>query len=124
MAGTGILVVEDNLFCAYAITSLFEQYSVACEVANNGHKALEMIKSKFRNEGTSYKLIVMDLYMPEQNGLETTEAIKRYLKDVCKAAGIRTIKPYISMLTSNNSKKLKHLASLIGIDDFITKPIF
>ena len=103
---------------------MFEQYSVACEVANNGQKALEMIKSKFRNEGTSYKLIVMDLYMPEQNGLETTEAIKRYLKDVCKAAGIRTIKPYISMLTSNNSKKVKHLASLIGIDDFITKPIF
>ena len=43
LAGTGILVVEDNLFCAYAITSLFEQYSVACEVANNGKKALEMV---------------------------------------------------------------------------------
>ena len=42
-----------------------------------------MVKTKFMNEGTSYKLIVMDLYMPELNGLETTEAIKMYLKDAC-----------------------------------------
>ena len=66
----------------------------------------------------------MDLYMPELNGLETTEAIKMYLKNACKEAGTKTIKPYISMLTSNNSKKVKKLASLIGIDEFITKPIF
>ena len=42
--GTKILIVEDNLFCAYAITSLLEQYSIASEIASNGQEALEMIQ--------------------------------------------------------------------------------
>ena len=46
----------------------------------------------------------MDLYMPSMNGLQTTEAIKKYLKAACVGAGIKKVKPYFCMLTSNNSK--------------------
>ena len=66
----------------------------------------------------------MDLYMPQLNGLEATEAIKKFLKESCKLVGIKTIKPYICMLTSNNSSKIKHFAMLEGINEVITKPIF
>ena len=66
----------------------------------------------------------MDLYMPHLNGLEATDAIKKFLKESCKEAGIKTIKPYICMLTSNNSKKVKNIAMLNGINEVITKPIF
>ena len=75
-----VLLVEDNLFCAYAITSLLQQYSIECDVATNGQFAVEKVQELYRSKGLSYALIITDLYMPVLNGLEATYAIRSFLE--------------------------------------------
>ena len=67
-----ILIVEDNSFCYYALTSILQQYQMEFDTAWDGGWALEMIERRYEQTQTTYQLIVMDLYMPILNGMKAT----------------------------------------------------
>jgi len=67
-----ILVVEDNEDTRTIIRLEMERYGYTVVEARNGRKALEMLKELCPD------LIVMDLNMPEVDGLTAAQAIRRY----------------------------------------------
>jgi two-component system, sensor histidine kinase and response regulator len=102
-------VVEDVLANQKVAQSLLRRLGLHVDIADNGRVALEMLESN------SYDLLFMDAHMPEMDGYETTQAIRKNEQ----GSGQRV--PIIA-LTANNlaSDRNKCLAS--GMDDFLSKP--
>ncbi|NOU61570.1 response regulator [Marinifilum caeruleilacunae] len=65
-----ILLVEDNKLNQTVVKFTLKRYGYNIDVANNGIEAVEMYK-----EGT-YDFILMDVMMPEMDGLEATKIIR------------------------------------------------
>ncbi len=65
-----ILVAEDEKICQLAISNLGKRLGVSVEIASNGKEAVEKVS---KNE---YKMILMDMFMPEMNGNEATVIIR------------------------------------------------
>ena len=105
-----VLVVDDNeINLSVAQGLLVDLYGVACDLADSGAKALELIVD---NE---YTLVFMDHMMPEMDGIETTQRIR--------VMGGRFAQIPIIALTANAVKGTREVMLASGIDDYLTKPI-
>lgn len=100
-----LLIVEDNADIASLIQLHAKDIDCESDIASNGRKALEMFKQK------KYQLVILDLMLPEVDGLE-----------VCRQ--LRTAASYVPilMLTSKSSELDRVLGLEVGADDYITKP--
>ena len=76
-----ILVVEDNLFCSYALVSILQQYQIDCDLANNGEDAIQRVTQRWNRDGTTYKLIIMDLKLPIIDGFEASIVIRNFVEE-------------------------------------------
>jgi signal transduction histidine kinase len=103
-----ILVAEDNPFNKLFIEKLFEKFGFNDFLhAENGVKVMELL------EHHKVDLILMDIQMPEKDGIQTTrEIIEKY----------GTNRPFIVALTAdaNDSSQDKYLKE--GMDGFLSKP--
>ncbi|MCG7496394.1 response regulator [Vibrio sp. Of7-15] len=104
-----ILLVEDSPSNQLIAKTMLSRSGYKVETANNGLEALKAVRK------AQYSLILMDLQMPEMNGLDACKAI-RQLKD--EKADV----PIIAM-TANVSDSDRKECALVGMDDFLTKPI-
>ena len=59
-----VLLVEDNDFNQILAKNILNQFNMQVDIAEDGYVALDFIQKK------SYDIILMDLQMPEMNGLE------------------------------------------------------
>ncbi len=102
-----ILVVEDNagnrLLLKYNLEGYFD-----IDFANNGLSAVDKFKE------TKYDLILMDVHMPDLDGIEATLQIREMEN------GTRTP---IFAVTSNMFREQKLKCMEAGMDDYIVKPI-
>jgi CheY-like chemotaxis protein len=89
---------------------LLEKHGYAVTVAANGKKALEAL------EKDSYEVVLMDIQMPEMNGLEATQAIRQ--KE--KVTGDHI--PIVAM-TAHAMKGDQDRCLAVGMDYYLTKPI-
>lgn len=108
--GLHILIAEDNIVNQKVARRLLEKSGFTVDVVENGKEALEAVQ---KNE---YGLVLMDIQMPEMDGLEATVAIR----DMEKKTGKRV--PIVA-LTANNSKGIKERCFEAGMDEFLSKPI-
>ncbi len=108
-----ILIAEDNELNGEILLELLRGDGFEAELAENGKKALQMFKSSA--PGT-YKIILMDLLMPEMDGFETSKAIRALDRPDAK-----TVRIYACTANSFSEDRDKALAS--GMDDFIAKPV-
>ncbi|CAI5950877.1 unnamed protein product, partial [Closterium sp. NIES-64] len=69
--GLRCLVVEDNAVNRMVVVQLLRNLRVSCDVAENGHKAVEACRS------TNYHVIFMDCHMPVMDGFEATTRIRQ-----------------------------------------------
>jgi len=106
--GTRILLVEDNLFNQQVAGELLEQAGMLVEIASNGFSALEMA------EGNDYDLILMDIQMPDLDGLEVT----RRIRERHDQASLPIVAMTAHAMTEDRKKSLA-----AGMNDHITKPI-
>jgi PAS domain S-box-containing protein len=105
-----VLVAEDNPVNLRLVVRLLEKRGHRVQVAVNGREALQaMDKERFN-------LVLMDVQMPEMDGMEATVAIRQNEK----SSGLHTA---IIALTANAMKgdREKYLAS--GMDGYLAKPI-
>jgi signal transduction histidine kinase/CheY-like chemotaxis protein/HPt (histidine-containing phosphotransfer) domain-containing protein len=106
-----ILAVEDNAQNRDVVNRMLFLFGIRPEFAVNGIEAIEKTKSK------AYDLILMDIQMPDMNGLEATRLIRAREK----SDGLAPT-PIVAMTAYAMAEDIK--ASLaVGMDAHITKPI-
>jgi len=105
-----VLVVEDNPINQKVARRLLEKKGLEVTLAENGVKALEI----YENE--DFDLILMDIQMPEMDGIETTKAIRK-ISDHTK----RDI-PIVA-LTANAMKGDREKYIEAGMNDYLAKPV-
>ena len=106
LEGRNILLVEDNIMNQKVARFTLENWGVNVTIADRGFKAVELVKM---NE---YDLILMDVQMPEMNGMQTTEKIRKDLKSDI---------PIIAMTASAMRGEREKCIS-VGMNDYISKP--
>ena len=105
-----ILVAEDVELNQYLARHMIESWGFEVDIAVNGKEALLLVQQK------SYDLVLMDIQMPEMDGVEATKHI-RQLEDAVKAAI-----PIIA-LTANALKGDRERFLSAGMNDYLPKPI-
>jgi CheY-like chemotaxis protein len=109
-AGFKILLAEDNPFSQQIAVLTLQSAGYAVDVANTGRQVIE----KWMDG--KYDLILMDLEMPDIDGLEATAAIRRMEKG--KGGHI----PIFAVSAHNKASHMERCLAA-GMDDYITKPI-
>ncbi|MDI4635111.1 GAF domain-containing protein [Pelomonas sp. V22] len=104
-----ILLAEDNAVNQKLALRLLSQMGYRADVAGNGLEAVESV------ERQAYDLILMDVQMPEMDGLEASRRITTRWGD-----GDR---PRIVAMTANAMQGDREECLAAGMDDYITKPI-
>jgi len=113
LAGVKALVVDDHPVNRLFATRLLQKMGVTTEEAINGIEALE----KFNTAGHGYDVIIMDCQMPEMDGFETVEHIRRLEKE----RGLGRI-PVIAM-TAHAMTGDRERCLAAGMDDYVSKPV-
>lgn len=101
-----VLVVEDNFMNRAVVINSLNNFNCLVTEATNGIEAIEILKNK------SFDIILMDVQMPEMDGIEATMKIREELK-------VRT--PIIA-LTANAFKSEVDRCKNAGMNDYIAKP--
>ncbi len=104
-----ILIAEDNQINQTVLLKMLQKKGIHADVVGTGTAVLEAVKQ------TRYELILMDIHMPEMDGIEATRRLRElFPKEDC---------PAIIAVTANafTTDRERYLAS--GMDDYISKPI-
>ena len=113
LRGKRVLVAEDNALNAEILQFMLEEEGLEVTVAVNGREAVETFSESTPGD---FDFILMDIMMPEMNGYEAAEAIRRQKRE--DAATI----PIIA-LTANAYAEDKQRALKAGMNDHIAKPV-
>ncbi|MEM9990835.1 MAG: ATP-binding protein [Bacteroidota bacterium] len=105
-----ILLAEDNPINQKLIRVGLEKLGYSVDTVTNGRQAYEAVHERL------YDLILMDVQMPEMDGLEATTHI-------LKATTTLAYRPYIVALTANAFPEDKEKALAAGVDDYLLKPL-
>jgi signal transduction histidine kinase/AmiR/NasT family two-component response regulator len=109
-----ILVAEDNPVNQKVILRFLRNSRLSADLATNGKEALEAL------ERHPYEMVLMDIQMPEMDGLEACRRIRQLQRD--GAAGFnRSIT--IVALTANAMASDRAACREAGMDDFLAKPL-
>ena len=104
-----ILLAEDNVVNQKLALRLLQQMGYRADVASNGLEAVESVERQV------YDVVLMDVQMPELDGLDATRRIC-----ALQSAGAR---PRIIAMTANAMQGDREMCIAAGMDDYITKPI-
>jgi PAS domain S-box-containing protein len=108
-----ILVTEDNIINQQVALSFLERLGYRADVAANG---LEVLSSLRRQP---YDVVLMDVQMPEMDGLEATRRIRLLLPTELAAQA----QPRIIAMTANALKEDCDVCLAAGMDDYVSKPV-
>src|SRR5262249_4257701 len=100
---------EDNVVNQKLAQRLLEQMGYRADVAANGLEAIAAV------ERQPYDVVLMDVQMPEMDGLEATREITRRWP--------RESRPRIVAMTANAMQGDRELCLAAGMDDYVSKPI-
>ncbi len=104
--GVNILVVEDNELNQRITNFILHKQAASIKNASNGKQAIELIKI------SHFDVVLMDLQMPEMDGISTAKYLRRELKSNVPIIGITA-----DMFTNDTPECLE-----AGMDVCISKP--
>ncbi|APJ04389.1 response regulator [Silvanigrella aquatica] len=105
-----ILVAEDNVVNQKLITNMLKKFGYLCDIVANGNEVIEALT---RN---SYDIILMDVQMPELDGIESTKRIiAKYPKS--------STRPHIIAMTAHARGAEGQICLDAGMEGYIGKPI-
>ena len=104
-----ILLAEDNVVNQKLALRLLQQMGYRADLASNGIEAIESVRRQ------TYDVVLMDVQMPEMDGLEASRQINARWQP-----GDR---PRIIAMTANAMQGDRDMCLAAGMDDYLTKPI-
>jgi HAMP domain-containing protein/signal transduction histidine kinase/CheY-like chemotaxis protein len=104
-----VLVVDDDVRNLFALTTAFERYNIQTITAESGQEAMNILA-----ENKDIDIVLMDIMMPEMDGYETTQKIRREHKNAAL--------PIIAV-TAKAMKGDREKCIEAGASDYITKPV-
>ncbi|MBF0501811.1 MAG: response regulator [Candidatus Riflebacteria bacterium] len=110
LEGAHVLLAEDNSINQEIAVELLQELGITVEVANDGRQAVD----KIMNSRRPYDFILMDIQMPEMDGIEATKLLR-------KNPRFDSI-PIIAM-TAHALTEEKNMFLEVGMNDHILKPI-
>ncbi len=111
-AGAGrlkVLVAEDNVVNQKVVSMLLQKFGVKPDLAANGSEAIAAVK------GNHYDLVLMDVQMPEVDGLAATREIRKCLPPERQ--------PTIFGLTAHATTEYRDICLDAGMNGYLTKPL-
>lgn len=102
-----VLVVEDIALNQLLMKTLLDDFGFDRDIAENGKIAIEKLKNK------DYDIILMDLQMPEMNGFEATEYIRKTMNSKI---------PIIALTADVTTADLAKCKA-VGMNDYLAKPV-
>jgi len=102
-----ILIIEDEIEMLSAISNYLTKESYQCELAEN------FTKAEYKLAIYEYDVILLDITLPDGNGLELLDQVKKYQKNAA-----------IIIISAKNSLEDKIHGLDIGADDYLTKPFY
>ncbi len=105
IVNTQVLVVDDNRINQKITQKILENRNFKCTLANDGEEAIVLTKT------TTYDLILMDIHMPNIDGIDATKAIRAFNK----------VTPIIA-LTAVEIDEIRQKILDAGMNDIILKP--
>lgn len=108
-----VLVIDDDPVACEHAKLVLEKIGIACDTALSGEKAIEMVKLRHARQ-EPYNLILVDLKMPDMDGIETTRHIRRHIGN----------ESAIIIITAYKWDDVQDEAIEAGVDSFIAKPVF
>jgi len=104
-----ILLAEDNAVNQKVALNILKRLGYLADIAANGLEVLEALKRQ------EYDLVLMDMQMPEMDGLEAT-------RKICEER-IPEERPYIIALTANAMSGDRQVCIDAGMNDYLSKPM-
>lgn len=104
-----ILVVEDIAIQQKVVQFILDKLGCSYEFADTGQQAITLFKQN------RYGLILMDIGLPDINGMEVTKKIRELENQHSHVP--------IVALTANYDESYKPMCLAIGMDDFVIKPL-
>ena len=106
-ANLRILLAEDNAVNQMVALRMLERLGYQADTAANGKEVLAALKSR------SYDIVLMDVQMPEMDGLEAARLIRSEKVD----------QPYIIAMTAHAMKGDREVCLEAGMNDYVSKPV-
>jgi CheY-like chemotaxis protein len=103
-----ILLAEDNAVNQKLALRILERLGYRADIASNGLEAVESIERQV------YDAILMDVQMPEMDGLDATRNIRKLAQ---------VTQPHIIAMTANAMEGDREMCIAAGMDDYVSKPI-
>ncbi|MBX9851118.1 MAG: HAMP domain-containing protein [Cytophagaceae bacterium] len=104
-----VLIVDDDVRNLFALTTAFERYNINSITAESGKEAIHIL-----NSNPDIELVLMDIMMPEMDGYETIQKIRRENKNI----GLPIIAVTAKAMKGDRQKCIE-----AGASDYITKPV-
>lgn len=108
---TDILLAEDNIVNQKVMVLMLKKLGLKVDIAQNGREVLEMLQQK------SYRAVLMDVQMPEMDGLEAARRIRD------PASPVRNRQIPIVAVTAHAVEGYQETCLAAGMDDYLTKPV-
>jgi CheY-like chemotaxis protein len=109
LAGRKVMIVDDDMRNIFALSAVLEEHNMAIVSADNGHDAIRILQ-----EEPDIEIVLMDIMMPELDGIETVRAIRKIprLKDL----------PIVAV-TAKAMKGDREKCIQAGAWDYLAKPV-
>jgi CheY-like chemotaxis protein len=108
-----ILLAEDNAVNQKLALRLLERMGYRADVAANGLETIEALQRQ------PYDVVLMDVQMPEMDGLEATRRIRQLSPEELGVGG----QPRIIAMTASVMQEDRDACQTAGMDDYVSKPV-
>ena len=112
-----VLIVDDCDFNRVVLLKMLETLHVRADEAASGLRAVALIRAAAKR-GSFYRLILMDLEMPEMDGLTATQEIR-----TMEITGELTMRPRIVACSAHRGREEADRLLAAGMDSYMEKPV-